>query len=812
MAKPTTKIKYLLLNFLILTAGIVSTADAANLTVPGAPPLDTLQNAIDSNLVNDGDTITVVGNPLTPIVYSGPGFYNVDFNGKNITVRAGDITGSVGMTGTCIIDCQGQGRAFIFQSGEGKIPPFAFLQGFIIRNGYAQDPFWPREPNDNPSGYGGAIYIKDSTPVISNCEIYDCTADAGGGAIFCDENADVRITNCDIGKDTASNNFAGLGFYKYIDINDVNDVNALDVNDLHSYGGGIYCWKSSPRITNCNIQYNEVAGSGGGIACVGSNADIEDCTILENDAWVNDDRIDQHGGGIYIKDCKNRGPKILRGKIIWNAARWSGGGIAVIDSNSQILGSPSPPLPTAQPVEIYDNHCWASAGGIYCQGNPYDDPNTDPNNPNCIIKTCNIVHNWGYWSGGASSNYGSSIDVNNCNITWNVASWSWLVGGLETFGGFANITGTNIWSNTGVQQQATSAGVLAFAMESAGMEMESFGIDSAINATYSNIQMFDSDGYYDPSAVWPGEGNINKDPQFVSPILDPLDFHLLNTSPCINAGDPFADYSLELAPNGGRINIGAYGGSVEATCSDILRPVPSDADADLNVNMVDFAILANNWGLQGVNIKNKGADADNNNIVDGRDLSILQKFWLWQQKSVIYDQSDLEANIKTVSNGYTEIPGEVFSQEEFKSVRNNSSKKPAGKVSPAPKPQCSTDGVSPISEDQLTEKQKKVVSFSKALAKKIMGIHITAEIYRLSSKARATYGDRELSFNLNQLGKSFFEKFPTNMEKVLDLLIHEFGHEYAGNHLSDEYINALTSLGAKTAMLALKEPEFFKRD
>ena len=47
--------------------------------------------------------------------------------------------------------------------------------------------------------------------------------------------------------------------------------------------------------------------------------------------------------------------------------------------------------------------------------------------------------------------------------------------------------------------------------------------------------------------------------------------------------------------------------------------------------MADFAILANNWGLQGASIKNKGADADNNNIVDGRDLSILQKFWLWQQ-------------------------------------------------------------------------------------------------------------------------------------------------------------------------------------
>jgi len=35
--------------------------------------------------------------------------------------------------------------------------------------------------------------------------------------------------------------------------------------------------------------------------------------------------------------------------------------------------------------------------------------------------------------------------------------------------------------------------------------------------------------------------------------------------------------------------------------------------------------------LEGANIKNEKADADNNGIVDERDLFILQKFWLWLQ-------------------------------------------------------------------------------------------------------------------------------------------------------------------------------------
>jgi hypothetical protein len=630
MARTATLIKYLLMGFIILAGGIASTANAADYIVPGVLPTGypDIQAAINASV--DGDTITVIGNPITPIVYSGPGFYNVDFRGKNVWVRSGDAAGNPIPQRSVIIDCQQMGRAFIFDEGES---PLARLDGFIIRNGYAEDPLWPREPNDNPSGYGGAIYIKDSSPIITNCEIYNCTADAGGGAIYCGENVRSQISNCDIGINTASYNFAGWGFYQYIDINDVNDVNSIDVNDLHQYGGGIYCWKSSPAIANCNIQYNEVAGSGGGIACVNSDASIVDCTIMDNEAWVNDDRIDQHGGGIYIKDCKGRGPRILRGRIIWNTARWSGGGIAVIDSNSQISGTGSPPLPTPQPVEIYDNHCWASGGGIYSQGNPHDDPNTDPNKPNCIIQTCNIAHNWGYWSGGASSNYGSYMNFVNTTITQNVASWSWLVGGLETYGGSADVNGVIIWGNTGVQQQANTAGDSAstMGMGVSSLEMESIGISSAINATYSNIQMFDSEGYYDPTAVWPGEGNINRDPKFVNPFRWPYDLHLQSTSPCVNAGDPFADYSLEPAPNGNRINMGAYGGTEEATCSDILRPVPSDADADLAVNMFDFAILADNWGLEGENIKNKGADADNNGIVDGRDLAILSKFWLWLQ-------------------------------------------------------------------------------------------------------------------------------------------------------------------------------------
>jgi len=59
-----------------------------------------------------------------------------------------------------------------------------------------------------------------------------------------------------------------------------------------------------------------------------------------------------------------------------------------------------------------------------------------------------------------------------------------------------------------------------------------------------------------------GTGNIRLAPHFVD--TENGDFHLQSWSPCVDAGDPASAFSEEPQPNGGRVNMGAYGNTPEA--------------------------------------------------------------------------------------------------------------------------------------------------------------------------------------------------------------------------------------------------------
>jgi parallel beta-helix repeat protein len=65
------------------------------------------------------------------------------------------------------------------------------------------------------------------------------------------------------------------------------------------------------------------------------------------------------------------------------------------------------------------------------------------------------------------------------------------------------------------------------------------------------------------------------------------------SSPCIDGGDPNDDPMGEPMPNGGRIDMGAYGGTAYASMSE--WRIKGDVNRDGIFDLADFAILAGQW-------------------------------------------------------------------------------------------------------------------------------------------------------------------------------------------------------------------------
>ena len=77
------------------------------------------------------------------------------------------------------------------------------------------------------------------------------------------------------------------------------------------------------------------------------------------------------------------------------------------------------------------------------------------------------------------------------------------------------------------------------------------------------------------------------------------------TSPCVDAGNPYINPIRESMPNGGRMNIGAYGGTMYA--SKIEWNLIGDFNYSGIVDMHDFNIFAKGWLAYGTTVNNDGA-------------------------------------------------------------------------------------------------------------------------------------------------------------------------------------------------------------
>lgn len=177
-----------------------------------------------------------------------------------------------------------------------------------------------------------------------------------------------------------------------------------------------------------------------------------------------------------------------------------------------------------------------------------------------------------------------------------------------------------------------------------------------------------------------------------------------------------------------------------------------------------------------------------------------------------YDPNDPEAGKRIVARGGTVLNSSMLNRHQWQNARDAGAIQAAGKLCPTPKP-YSDDPDAPtarvIPSEQWTTGMKAVADYAAFLAKELMGIDLKVLMMDTPNSFLACYSPGELHFNLQRLGHRWFQ-LGVRVE-VDELLIHEFGHQYSGDHLSEQYHEALCRLGARLKRLALDKPELLRR-
>jgi hypothetical protein len=160
-----------------------------------------------------------------------------------------------------------------------------------------------------------------------------------------------------------------------------------------------------------------------------------------------------------------------------------------------------------------------------------------------------------------------------------------------------------------------------------------------------------------------------------------------------------------------------------------------------------------------------------------------------------YDPSDPEANNKAVSKGYTIVKGGMLSGAAWKNVKTFETIAPAGQLFPT-----HSDNYVMTEPADETDAMRTVRAYAQQLAELLLDCTITVHFGAQPSNELASWSHRMLSFNVTNLGAHWFN-LANNRLAIDDLIIHEFGHHYCGNHLSSDYNDALSRLAAKAMAL-----------
>jgi hypothetical protein len=190
------------------------------------------------------------------------------------------------------------------------------------------------------------------------------------------------------------------------------------------------------------------------------------------------------------------------------------------------------------------------------------------------------------------------------------------------------------------------------------------------------------------------------------------------------------------------------------------------------------------------------------------------------EKRAIFDATDPEANMNLVAQGYTLMHGSQLTRSQWDNVRKFESAKPSGQLAPTKKAVFSSDGEDRwVKPENYSKAMLAVVDYTRTICCELTDSPVSVSVLSdITAYFSACYGSQGFVFNLGKLGHKFFDECMTMSgllnptDRLNQLIIHELGHHYESNHLSERYHDRLCELGAKMTRLALTKPQLFYRE
>lgn len=355
--------------------------------------------------------------------------------------------------------------------------------------------------------------------------------------------------------------------YKHLVIMSVNGPTNCIIDCQGNGRGFILNWEHNTNdvingLTITNGWANTSLVGGGAILIKSASPQIINCILVDNSAG--NDYILADGGAI---DCIKKSSPIIKGNIISNnSATHTGGGIHFADSSSGVVEN-----------NIIDNN---KSGGCYGGGGM---ALVGLSNPlvinNLIINNSSWYYSEGGYGGGIITMNSAPKIINNT-----IANNTTLNGSKLGEGGGIRVRGLPspiirnciLWNN-----------IARDTLENIDFQYLSWSLD----ISYCNIE----GGLYYINAP-EASTNFSSLPFFVDQGND--NYQLLNTSPCINKGDPdtsglsLPSHDLSGNPRivDGRIDVGAYEYNQEMNASEIpdagnilLYPNPNSGEMVIKV-------------------------------------------------------------------------------------------------------------------------------------------------------------------------------------------------------------------------------------